>query len=503
MKKPKNVVWIMCDQLRFDYLGFTGNKIARTPNLDELAGDGVVFDNMFVQYPACMASRASMLTGRYPSTIRMSNGSPFLDPRETTLPEILQRNKFNTALFGKLHIIPQLYTQRELKTNKTVADASRFMEAAALPAIPEDPAKKNYGFQKIIGFEDGLWGEYLEWLDERDPELCKKVATNGFKSKDYIVREVPAELPDSGVSIIPSELHPSTFIAESAVEYFDHAHKTGSCFMQVSFVDPHHPWDPPADTARHFPSGDMPLPKHNNTGNLKWPESLLEKQKSGQVPSGNISDKTTRKTTAYYHAMIEMIDISVGKVIKAIKDAGEYDDTLFIFASDHGEHLGSNGLWRKGYFLYDHIIRSPFFMTWKNGFADGIRNDELYQALDIAPTILDLLDLPIPVGMQGKSFANVLKGKKVPGREYIYCQGAYAPLGSFIDSICIRTRDAKLNYFPSDGFGHLFDLRNDPDEMNDLYESPEYQDLRKQMLELYIKAFYDQRDPLPLVMSQW
>lgn len=84
-KKPKHVIWILADQLRADCVGFMNNSVVKTPNLDKLACDGVVFDNMFVQYPACMASRASMLTGRYPSTIRMSNGSPLLDPREITL----------------------------------------------------------------------------------------------------------------------------------------------------------------------------------------------------------------------------------------------------------------------------------------------------------------------------------------------------------------------------------------------------------------------------------
>jgi arylsulfatase A-like enzyme len=143
----------MCDQLRADALGFMGNRMVRTPNLDRLASQGVVFDNLFVQSPVCTASRACMWTSRYLRNLGMANGCPLLDPHEVTLPELLQRSGYRTGLFGKLHRTPQEHTANLLKADRPITDARVFLEAAGLPPIPDDPFKRNYGFQHLWHFE--------------------------------------------------------------------------------------------------------------------------------------------------------------------------------------------------------------------------------------------------------------------------------------------------------------------------------------------------------------
>lgn len=498
-KKPKHVIWFMCDQLRWDCLGFTGDQIVRTPTLDRLARNGIVFDNMFIQFPACMPSRASMLTGRYPSTIRMATGgNAFLDPRETTLPEILQRNGFRTGIFGKLHITPQVYTRDTLKTDRPIIDAKQFMEAADLPSIPNDPYKENYGFQESAGAEDALLGEYADWLrDKGRKDLAELIPDRTW----FQPGEVCKQLSDAGVSRIPPELHNSTFTAEKAVDFFERNSKQQNCFMEVSFIDPHHPWDPPAELANHYLNSDIPLPEYSDTGELKIPQSLIDRD----VPQAfdNITADHTRQIIAYYYAMIELIDRSIGKVVTAVENAGELDDTLFIFCADHGEHLGSHGLFRKGCLHYDHLIKSPCMMSWKNGIPDGQRHRPLMQGIDIMPTILSLLNIPAPPGNQGIDFSPALNGNREFGREWIYCQGNHAPWGPYIDGITIRTEQYKLNYYPLDRVSHLFDLKSDPGERNDLSEKPETQDLLHKMFGLMVQAMYAQNDPLPSFLSQY
>ena len=504
-QKPKHIVWFICDQLRADALGFMGNNIVRTPNIDRLANKGIIFDNMFTSHPTCMPSRASMLTGRYPNTLRMENGSPLLDPRETTLPEVLQRAGYRTGMFGKLHITPQEYTRDVLKSDRPIADASLFSDDAGLVPIKEDPFKKNYGFQTVVGFEDALWGEYIDWLECKDAKLASRFSKSpGGKFSEIASSEFPdlPNLGDIGKSIIPPELHPSYFIAESAIKFFKENCSKGHCFMEVSFVDPHHPWDPPAELAKKYSPKDMPLPKHNTIGNVKLPNCLKNRWQFGVGHIVGIDPEVIRTIIAYYYAMIEMIDIAIGRVIQAIEEAGEFDDTLFVFVADHGEHLGSYGLIRKGTFHYDHLIRQPCFLTWENSPFEAKRIDALCQGLDIMPTILSLSDLPIPAGVQGIDLVPVISSG-ASGRDAIYVQSCQAPIGPFVNCMTIRNEIAKFNYFPDDNVGHLFDLREDPDEMNDVFDDVRYRELRDEMIFAMIRHLHSQKDPLPIVLSNW
>ena len=227
MTRP-HVVWIMADQLRADALGFMGNPHVRTPNLDRLAGGGVVFDNLYVQSSVCIASRACMFTGRYPRANRMAMGSSLLDPRETTVPEILQRAGYRTGLFGKLHLTPQQYTLKTLDSDRPITDAGVFVGPAGLPPMPDDPVKRNYGFQETVGFEDILWGEYRPWLAERDPSLPgyrdgMNRERNGWRS------EFEHSLRDVGVSPVPAALHPSMFLMFVSQQL----HETGSEYYRT------------------------------------------------------------------------------------------------------------------------------------------------------------------------------------------------------------------------------------------------------------------------------
>jgi len=137
-----NVLWIMTDQHRADALGCTGGAVL-TPHLDRLAASGVLFENAFCQTPACMASRASGFTGRYPAAVRV-RGMGILPPRETTTPEVFRRNGYRTGTFGKVHLTPEQYTLHVLGRDVPTLDLSLFAEAACLDPLPDDPLKKNY-----------------------------------------------------------------------------------------------------------------------------------------------------------------------------------------------------------------------------------------------------------------------------------------------------------------------------------------------------------------------
>lgn len=491
-----HIIWIFCDQLRWDALGFTGNEIVETPNLDRLAAAGTVFEQAYIQVPVCMPSRATMLCSRYLRNVGMANGSPLMPPSQVTIAEWLQRHGYTTAHSGKLHLTPQQYIAEHFKSEYPMDDAEPFLEDAGLPPMPDDPAKRHYGFQHLFAHEDSLQGPWADWLAERNPELAKR----GRRSQNFMQRPYAGTLLScAGVSDLPVECHPSTCIAEKACEMFDEHHADKPLFLSMSFVDPHHPFDPPADVAATYPPERIPLPKYQDWGELKWPE-WLEREK---YHSPDVTDEMTKTTIGYYYAMVDVIDQAVGKLIETVEAAGQWENTIWAFVADHGELLGSYGLWKKGSFHYDCMLRTPSFISAPGRLEGGRRITGLTQAIDIAPTLLGLADLPIYEGMQGTNYAPALRAGTPIGRDWVYTEMYTGAWGPFYATWTLRTPTAKLNFFPEDGWGHLFDLEADPDERHDLWNDPAHRDLRDQMTSLLLQAQYAQADPLPRLLSQY
>ena len=268
--------------------------------------------------------------------------------------------------------------------------------------------------------------------------------------------------------------------------------------MHVSFVDPHHPWDPPRDVARHYPPDEMPLPKHTECS-LTWPPSL----QAGSADFSQITPEHTRTTIAYYYAMNEMIDQAVGRVVAAVEEAGEMENTVFVFAADHGELLGDYGLFRKGSYHYDCMVKIPCFVSAPGLLAGGRRVEGLTQSLDLTPTLLDMIGLPRYEGMQGDNLFPQLRDGEPVGREWAYTEMYTALWGPFVTCWTLRTPTAKINYYPQDHIGHLFDLANDPDELQDLWSSPQHRALRDEMTASLLQAQHEQADPLPRMVTQF
>jgi len=494
-----HVVWIMCDQLRADALGFAHNNIVRTPNLDRLADRGVVFDQLYCQSSVCVPSRACMITGRYLRNLQMDNASSLLPPTYTTVPELFQRAGYRTGLFGKLHLTPQEYTRDELHTTHAIPDAQRFLGPAGLGPMPDDPVKRNYGFQHVQNHEDALWGAYADWLASRDAQLATRIEGNHFAIGEVWEKSGHPALPDVGPVNVDPKLHPSWFIADQAGEYFAKHSADGPCFMQVSFVDPHHPFDPPAEILRDYPADQMPLPKCRDAGNVVWPDSLAERIKGPHRP---VDDDHTRLTIACYYAMIDQIDRSVGHLLDTIERAGQMDNTIFVFVADHGELLGDYGMWRKGSFHYDCLIRVPGFISYPSTF-EARRVGELVQTIDLAPTVLGLAGLDVPDAMQGRNLVEPLRQGAGVGLDQIWCELFHTWWGPFVDCWTVRTPNAKLNWYPRDRVGHLFDLSADPLEQRDVFADPSHRDLRDQMTARLLQSICEQKDPLPRVLSQY
>ncbi len=481
-EKRPNIILFMADQLRWDALGCYGNNEIHTPNIDSLALNGSVFDSHFIQNPVCSPSRCSILTGRYPRNHGVrDNGIPLRD-QEICFPEVLRENGYRTAAIGKMHFTTQ-FMQKENEEDDW----------------PED----RYGFDVVHTTCDTKTGEYLNWLKGQSDKDYEEVKLQGER-KAREDRASASEKDNSGPpqvhsSKIDPDFHQSAWIADRTIEVIKEAGEQ-PFFALCSFVDPHHPFDPPEPYASMYDPDQLSVPLRRE-GELddKPPHFRCHRAGKGR---GNekydyrrLSDHDWGRVKAAYYGMISLVDHHIGRVLKALKDKGIEDETLILFTSDHGELLGDHGLLFKGPFHYDCLIKAPMILQWSGTVPKGSRYTQITEHVDIMPTLLDLAGVAVPHGVQGMSMAPVLRGDKGAGREYALTEFNCNDWG--LDVKTITGKDYKLTYYAGEQFGELYDRNKDPGEFVNLWDDPDHRDVRERLICRLMDRIIQTEDTLP------
>ena len=327
-KKRPNIILFLADQLRFDALGCYGNNEIHTPNIDSLALNGSLFDNHFIQNPVCSPSRCTILTGRYPKNHgTRDNGIPLRD-QELCFPEIMRENGYRTAAIGKMHFTTQFVPKENEEDD-----------------WPED----NYGFDIIHTTCDTKTGEYLTWLrnkSEKDYEVVKMQGERKAKED----RASASEKDNSGPpQVYPSEINPeyhqSAWIADRTIDLIREADPEHPFFALCSFVDPHHPFDPPAPYSTMYDPDKLSTPVRRD-GELEDKPPHFRRHRVGKGCSNEkydyrrLSDHEWGEVKAAYYGMVSLIDDNIGRILAALKEQGIEDDTLIMFTNDHGGAAG-------------------------------------------------------------------------------------------------------------------------------------------------------------------
>ncbi len=446
--KKRNLVLIMCDQLRKDFLGCYGNEYVNTPNIDSLAAHSTVFDHCYVNNPICMPSRMSIFTGLYPHNHNQwTNGNQLEHPLRT-LADHLHDNGYHTGSIGKLHF--QCTDCGKNAPHISMEDHRLWEEKGD----NIDWYGPYWGFEHVeftSGHATKPLAHYGKWYHE-----------HGGKDEWAIAK--PVEGFDAcPVTTMPENLHDSMFVGERAAAYIsEHANDDQPFFLTASFPDPHHPFNPPLETAlrykdvpvkmpvnedddlhtrpRHYhyhqygvwhragllhPLPDMPEEDKEKCGKcadqiaqfmdekiLQGLGLLTHGDSSGEeykpsVLSAHERDQRIRNT----YAMVDLIDKGVGKILDALKESGALEDTVIIFTADHGELMGDHGLWLKGPFFYDGLVNVPLMMHTPEDNASV--TEALASSVDIYPTCCELLGVPTPRSCDGMSQAAALRGEKV------------------------------------------------------------------------------------------
>ena len=498
MTRP-NILLIMTDQQRADHTGFGGNTTVKTPHLDALAARGKVFDRAYVANPICMPNRASIMTGMMPSRHGTVMNGITLDPGCNTFAKVARQAGYRTALIGKAHLqvmndVPEA-TQAILGNDPADDglelgwpegwDRYENMESWRQAAInmPED----FYGFDHVrltVFHADLCSGHYYQWLKDKgiDPALIQgpKVA----QRSDFETQQV-------WQTSTPAELYPSAYVAEEACDFIKKQRSTNEPFLlKVSFPDPHHPFTPPGKYWDMYDPADMELPDTFYDDHTKSPpifRHFTENRGDGAhlMMPFSPTEAQYRQMLAAEYGMISMIDDSVGRIIAALSESGELQDTIIVFTSDHGDMFGDHGLMLKVGMHYEGCIRVPLFITGP-GIEPG-RTQSIVSSVDIAPTLIEAMGEKPYFGMAGIDLEPILKDSEVSVRDRVLIEEEHifddVMTGRPMNLRSVVTKEARLTVREGNApFGELFDLAADPSEMQNLFDEPHAATLQSDML---------------------
>jgi arylsulfatase A-like enzyme len=473
-----NLLFICADQWRGDTLGAVGHPIVRTPNLDALAADGVLFRNHFGQCTPCSPSRTSLLTGLYLMNHRSGrNGTP-QNWRHTNIALEARKAGHEPALFG--------YTDSGVDPHGK---------------DPSDPALTAYDRGVMPGFTTPL-----HMSDDQGPWVADLVARgydlpNG--REDVFRPRAGAEAPDGrGFRFIPpqysAEHSDTAFIADEFLKW--QAIRGGRpWFAHVVFMRPHPPLIAPEPyNALHDPA-DVPFPIRQDTpaqemaqhpllafqlAKLKRPGSYDEHSPLDLLSA---SDLEIRQMRAAYYGLMSEVDLHVGRIIEQLKATGDYDRTLIVFTSDHAELLGEHYFWGKEIY-FDQSFHVPLILRNPNPDAAGARGrvvEALTEPIDVMPTLVDWMGLPVPRACNGRSLLPFLRGAEPEDwRTEVFWEHDFrdvigqepeTALGLSSEECCYAAvRDTRYKYVHFAALPPLlFDLQEDPHEMDNIADRPQ------------------------------
>lgn len=481
---PPNVILILTDQHQRRCLGCYGNDIIRTPHIDCLADNGVIFGNQFAANTVCMPSRASLLTGRMPTCHGLKANGIRLPERERTLPMILADHGYRTASFGKIHLSP---------VNAPLEDDSP--ESYAFWQAGRDMPLPYYGFGHVELCDEGYQANahYLQYLNSIAPDLAARL------HQDRAL-DPPSGAPCSWKSSMPVEHHPSTWIGDRTIAYLrDNAASTQPFFLHVSFPDPHFPFCPPQPYASMYDPADVPMPSRSKD-ELDGPhmspylQVRLQKLAASAGIRTDMPEAHIREIIAHTYGMIHLVDDTIGRILHELDTLHLRDNTIIIFTSDHGEHLGDHYLLFKCA-PYDELTHVGMIWNAPQTLPVGHTFDGLSSHIDFVPTLLDMLDIPCPHGVQGISHRDGIMGTRDTGRPYILVEDDDVRSDDY--NRTIRTAHYRMTRYAGLGMGDLFDLDNDPTEFANRYSDPQYRTVRDELTEQLLDATLKHIDPLP------
>ena len=434
MPKP-NLVYIFADQLRFSSLGYNGDKYARTPNIDRFSAHCTDMSTAVSGHPVCAPYRASLLTGKYTTKTGMVINEIRINGNHRTFADVLNENGYEPSYIGKWHMYAAKLGDHFNAENSFIP-----------------PGRDRLGF-------DGNFAAYNFHHLYYSPDA-------------YYHLDTPEKLYYDGY-----EPDAQTDMAINELRRLGKGDKPFALFLSLG--TPHDPWSAdnvPSEYLKMFEDVDFPLPpnykKHNDRHADMWARfKPFERRRLNDMKR-------------VYYAMVANLDANLGKLLKEIEASDYADNTIVVFTADHGEMFGAQGRHAKNIF-YDESIRVPFLMKWGNRLPEG-KNPTCLNTVDIMPTLLNLMKLPVPDGIDGADISeNILSGSTGENTALLMGTGPTAIWGNGFEWRGIRTRKWTYAVYKKDGEELLFDNEKDSYQTTNLFHDSSYnsvvQALKKEM----------------------
>ncbi|HML20286.1 MAG TPA: sulfatase-like hydrolase/transferase [Aggregatilinea sp.] len=482
---PPNILLILTDQQRTDTLGFRGQAPCRTPHVDRLAAEGISFDRAICTAPLCSPSRASIFSAQYPHQVdMMTNHGTLSVPPHLTDP--LKARGYYTAYAGKAHLQPEA-EPANIFGSKEEQEARYKLEGFEFKPENADRVIARW-FDRVAGENQS---EYVAWCEENSKP-------NGFPYADPRLRthRQPAmSIPKTAVMEMDVQDTIDGWITNHALRFFEERPRGQPFFLVCSYVGPHPPFKVPEPYYSMYDPADILEPPNFHDGPNKPRANETSFYHQLWLDHGD-DWASWQKSMAVYWGYCTMIDDQVGLLLGALEAEGVLDETLVIFASDHGEMLGSHGLWHK-MMPYEEAIRVPLVMRLPGTIPAGVRSDAVTSLIDIAPTILSVCREAVPPEYVGRDLSPAFAdGAEFQADAYRFAE--HKPLGEWHATVEFRlVVDDRYKYVWNQGdLNELYDLQTDPYELDNLIDRPKHAATQTRLRARLAQWMYDTDDPL-------
>ncbi len=486
--EKQNILLITTDQQHWQTLGTLNPEIS-TPNLDKLAESGMLFTRAYCPNPTCTPTRASMITGKYPSQHgAYSLGTKLMEGQET-VGNVFNNAGYNTALVGKAHFQPLRATERysSLESYPVMQDL----------AFWRDFHGPFYGFEHVElarnHVDEAHVGQhYALWMEE-----------NGLENwRDFFQPPTGNRKSQSRKWELPEKYHYNNWITERSNELMSKYCQTNKpFFLWASYFDPHPPYLVPEPWYSMYDAQEITVPElvegehDKNPPHFKMTQEETPDFSSYDEPGGAAlhgcrshrhNKEDLARDIAVYYGMVSSLDHYIGKILAKLDELGIRENTLVVFTTDHGHLYGQHGLVAKGPFHYEDLVRVPFIVSQPGTVPQGQVSDAIQSLVDLPQTFLHHCEIENPIPMSGLNQIEVWKGKKRKAREHAIIENRHNPTTMNLKTYVGERY--KITVYYNQEYGELFDLVNDPDETNNLWDEREYQDIKSDLLLQFIHA---------------
>ena len=461
---PKNILFIIIDQLRADSIGAAGNRVVKTPNLDRLAAEGVSFKNCYCQTAPCGPSRMSIYTGRYACSTRATNNQVPLRDAEENWGFALREAGYSPGLIGY---------------NDYAIDPALFAD--------DDPRHDRLSYDNVLpGFDRVYYHEYDS--DEYFSWLRSLGYPEDLLSHAAIHRPaVPADGPGEHLACFyparyKREHSECRYLTQRALEFIAASETEKGWVLSLNYIKPHPPNINCEPYRSMYDPADMP-------DAARWPIELAHRHpyiRSAVGAGAHVDDRHLKEFMTCYYGMISEVDDNLGLIFDELKRSGAWDETLIVVTADHGEYLGDHYLVGKGHF-FDGAMRVPCIIRDPSAAADSTRGcqiDGFVETIDLSATVIEWAGIEKPDRVQGQSLIGAIHGGVEPLRSCIHYEYDYRDEARRLDAgtamdkhllwVVRNERYKYIQFADPDIPAILYDLTLDPDEFEDRADDPQY-----------------------------